>query len=124
MTFESLISEACSRFPEVQTEFEMQKRAGDIDESLGQHIFFSFVFDKILFRAIDEKKEYIVQSMFIFLEEMETSGDSNIAEVVEFTTLEELCDDYRNVQFEKYLGSETKLALKAIREYMPEQAQL
>lgn len=100
----------------------LRKKTGDINESLGQHIFFSFVFNKILFRAINEKMRDIAQKMFSFLEEMETSSDPNIAEVAEFTVLEELCDNYRNVQFEKYLGPESKLALKSIREYMPEQA--
>ncbi len=122
MEYENLIFDACNRFPEVQKEFVAQEKTGDINESLGQHIFFSFVFNKILFRAINEKMRDIAQKMFSFLEEMETSSDPNIAEVAEFTVLEELCDNYRNVQFEKYLGPESKLALKSIREYMPEQA--
>lgn len=120
MKYENLIFDACDRFPEVKKEFVAQEKAGDINESLGQHIFFSFVFNKILFCAINEKKRDVAQRMFSFLEEMETSSDPHIAEVAEFTVLEELCDNYKNVQFEKYLGPESKLALKSIREYMPE----
>ena len=52
---------------------------------------------------------------------MECSGNSDVAEVVEFTVLEELCDEYRDSELEVYLQPETKLALKAIRKYMPEQ---
>ena len=72
MKYENLIFDACNRFPEVQKEFVAQEKAGEINESLGQHIFFSFVFNKILFRAINEKKRDIAQKMFSFLEEMET----------------------------------------------------
>lgn len=122
MTFESLVSDACARFPEVKMEAEAQRKAGNVYEDIGQHIFFSFVFDKVLFWAIDTNNDQLSKRMFGFVEEMEKNSDHHIQEVAEFTVIEELCDNYRNAQFEKYLGPETKLALKAIRRYMPEQA--
>jgi hypothetical protein len=120
MTFENLISDVCDKFPAVQKEYDLQKKNGDMDASLGQHIFFSFVFDKILFKAIDSGNSKLAAHMFDYLEEMEKSGDTNVAEVCEFTVLEELCDNYCDADFEKYLSPETKLALQAIRKYIPE----
>lgn len=56
----------------------------------------------------------LAERMYAFLEKIECSGNSDVAEVVEFTVLEELCDEYRDSELEVYLQPETKLALKAI----------
>ena len=74
----------------------------------------------LLKKAMTNNKE-LAERMYAFLEKMECSGNSDVAEVVEFTVLKELCDEYRDSELEVYLQPGTKLALKAIRKYMPEQ---
>ena len=56
--------------------------------------------------------------MFTFMEAMETSGDIYVSEVLEFTILEELADEFYESEITKYMGTETKMAYKEISRYI------
>jgi hypothetical protein len=52
VTYETLIEDVCDRFLEVNAERVAQEKRGDGAADIGVHIFFSWVFNKVLFRAI------------------------------------------------------------------------
>lgn len=116
----NLVEMAKLEIPEFADAYEYEfKRDPEALES-GSHIVFSFVFVPLLKKAISNDNDDLARRMCLFLEKMECSGDSNVAEVAEFTVLEELCDDFSDAELEKYLFPETKFALKSIRRYIPE----
>ena len=120
MDYETLIKETKVALPEFAAAYDKEVEKDNIDLVPGPHTVFSLVFVPMLKKAIMED-EALTRRMCSFLEKMECSGNSDVAEVVEFTVLEELCDNYHDAEFANYLGPETKLALKAIRGYIPEQ---
>ena len=74
----------------------------------------------MLEEALEFGREDAVEEMSSFLEEMETCEDPKVAEVCEFTVLEKLCDNHKDDELRTFLKPETLLALRSIREYMPE----
>jgi len=120
MNYNTIVQETINEIPEFGESYTISLEKDDIDSESGPHTVFSFVFVPLLKKAMTNNKE-LVERMYAFLEKMECSGNSDVAEVVEFTVLEELCDEYRDSELEVYLQPETRLALKAIRKYMPEQ---
>lgn len=117
MSYETIIRETIDRLPEFAEAYNYAFKKDDIDAESGPHTVFSFVFVPLLEDAMTKDKN-LAKRMFDFLEEMECSGDSNVAEVVEFTVLEELCDRYRDEEFDEFLGQETRLSREAIRGYI------
>lgn len=65
---------------------------------------------------IVEKAPDKAKKAFDFFEEMEKSGDPRIAEVLEFTVLENLLTEDKNKipKYVQYFGDETKIAAKAV----------
>ena len=49
---------------------------------------------------------------------MEASDDVLVQEVCEFTILEELCDEFKDAEIERYLGKVTKDGYNCIRKYI------
>lgn len=120
MKYADLLEEALLQLPEFKKQYEKELLAGNIDAVDGMHIVFCVVFMPVLHDLINEKDSVSVNNFFSFVEKMENSEDPLVAEVAEFTVLEELCDNYKDKDFLKYLGESTKEALKQIRVYIPE----
>ncbi|WP_425386740.1 DUF7674 family protein [Allofustis seminis] len=81
------------------------------------HTVFSFVFVPILKRAICND-EVLAKEMFNYLEEMENADDGYVSEVSEFTVLEEIADEFKDIAIKGYMGPETLKAFKLIRRYI------
>lgn len=79
------------------------------------HIKFGLVVIPFIKRIVKESPEK-AKVAFEFFEKMEVSGDPKIAEVVEFTILENLLTDtdISVEEFEKYFGAKTKVAAEAV----------
>ena len=122
MKYADLLEEALLQLPKFKKQYEEDLLAGNIDADDGMHIVFCEVFMPVLHDLIDEKDSVSVNNFFSFVEKMENSGDPLVAEVAEFTGLEDLCDNYNDKDFLGYLGENTKDALKQIRKYIPESA--
>lgn len=120
MDYDNIVKTAQMEIPEFAKAYDLEFEKDNIDLDSGPHTVFSFVFVPLLEKAISDGNRDLAQRLCGFLEKMECSGNSDVAEVVEFTVLEELCDDYRDADFKEYLLPETKLALQAIREYIVE----
>ncbi len=120
MKYDNLVKEALRQLPSLKLQYKESVDLGTIDENDGPHIVFDQFFLPIIHKAIDEGNVALLRDFFLFVEGMEISNDPLIAEVVEFTILEDLCDNYADSKFEMYLGKETRAALRDIRMYIPE----
>lgn len=103
---------------EFKKQYLIEIEKDNIDEESGPHTVFSLVFNPILFYAIRNNEKALINKMFEFIEQLETCGDSSVAEVVEFTILEELADEFDEKDVIKYMGVETKEAYKQICNYI------
>ena len=118
MKYEKLYRDFIELFPDDKDYFERIRLENDVEENEGMHIMFGFVvlpFIKKIVRESEEKSK----TAFDFFEKMEKSGDSKIAEVVEFTILEDLISNERESfeLYSVYFGDETKLAVQAIAKW-------
>lgn len=119
MTYETLIHDACDEFEEFRNAYNNALANNDIDVDSGNHTVFSVVFLPLLCDAIN-KGSTNTEKYFDFMEKMETCGDPRVAEVCEFTVLEELCDEYDNKTMLNLLQKtrETLQAYNCIRNYV------
>lgn len=119
MTYETLIRDACDSLDDFRVAYNKAMAKNDIDVNSGNHSVFSMVFMPLLFDAIN-KRSRSTGKYIDFLEKMETCGDPRVAEVCEFTVLEELCDEYDNKTMLNLLqkATETRKAYNCIRNYV------
>lgn len=118
MKYEEIIGLARAEIPEFEKAYIKEVELDNIDDNSGVHTVFSFVFVPLFKKAINENDSELANRMALFLEKMESSGVQWVSEVVEFTVLEELCDEYNDDVLEKYFLPETTLALREIRKYI------
>lgn len=118
MNYNDLILMASNYIDEFKKQYLIEFEKDNIDEDSGVHTVFSLVFNPVLFNAIRFNDEALINKMFTFMEAMETSGDIYVSEVLEFTILEELADEFYESEITKYMGTETKMAYKEISRYI------
>lgn len=118
MNYNTVVEMANRELPEFKKEYENALSMDLVDDTLGAHSVFSLVFVPLLVESI-KSNNILACRLFDFVEKMESCGDSEVAEVVEFTILEELCDLFDDSEIIDFLGDETKDALNSIRKYMP-----
>lgn len=109
------------QIPQIKTKYDKElERDILIAKDSGMHTVFSVVFVPVLKEAINMKNEPLINQLLSFLDEMETSGDSDVAEVCEFTVLEEVLDDFEDKELVPYFRNYKELfeAYKAIRRYI------
>ncbi len=117
MKYEDLYDDFVNLFPEDKQLFNDLSVESAAHQEDGMHIMFGMVVVPYLKRIIinDSEKTRVA---FDYIEKMEKSGDSKIAEVVEFTILESILDSENKNELlrecEKYMGEETRLALNNI----------
>ena len=99
--------------------YETEIKKDSIDNESGMHTVFSCVFVPMIVDAASRGDDQAEHRMLNFLEKMETCGDKAVAEVAEFTILEELCDELSDEEITRWAGEETMKAMKQIREYIP-----
>lgn len=115
MKYDELYHDFVALFPEDKEYFEKLCFENDVDEGDGMHIMFGLVVLPFIKKVVRESKDKSKKA-FDFFERMEISGDSQIAEVVEFTILEDLISNERDSLnlYSIYFGDETKLAAEAV----------
>ena len=118
MNYNSLILIASNYINEFKKQYLVELERDNIDKDSGVHTVFSLVFNPILFNAIKHNDEGLINKMFKFMEEMEICGDTYVAEVLEFTILEELADEFDESELTKHMLPETKLAYEQISKYI------
>lgn len=115
MKYEELYKDFISLFPEDKPFFDELCKQTSAEETDGMYIMFSFVLVPFLKRIVKESPEKTKRA-FDFFEEMEKSGDNDIAGLLEGTVLENILTDETN-DFDiylPYLGKETKEAAHAV----------
>ena len=120
MKYESLYREFCALFPSHQAELDALARAALAEEEDGMHIMFGDVVVPFVLNLLRNDSEKELCLAFDFFEKMDTSGDAEIAEVLEFTVIESLMSHGKAI-FEKaynHMGPETKESCKAIARYL------
>lgn len=117
ITYDTLLTTAINELHGFKEKYEAEIGYDTLDAESGMHTIFSFVFVPILSDAIS-KDEKLTKQYFDFVEQMETSDDVLVQEVCEFTILEALCDEFEDVEIERYLGNVTKESFNCIRKYI------
>ncbi|HBZ53293.1 MAG TPA: hypothetical protein DEO82_05915 [Eubacterium sp.] len=111
MTYENLYTEFISLFPEDIEYFKKKEEETGADIQDGIHVVFGMVVVPYVIMIVQEAPDKAMKA-FEFFEKMEKSGDSRIAEVVEFTVLENLLSEEKGVisQCAGFFGEETRKA--------------
>ena len=117
MNYNDIYDGFINLFPEDKKTFEELSSTNGACKEDGMHIMFGMVVVPFLKKIVINEPDK-AQIAFEYIEKMETSGNSDIAEVVEFTILETLLDsdDKQDILENciKYMGKETKAALDSI----------
>lgn len=80
-----------------------------LDEKDGVHILFGMVIVPYILYLLDEKRDITLKKMSDFLEKMARCDDIKVQEVLDFTILEQLADEWheRMEQCKKYMQEKT-----------------
>lgn len=120
MKYDTLYDEFLKSFPEDAA--ALNARAGEmsVDPSDGMHIMFGMVIVPFILKLVEDKNEIKLKAAFHFFERMQNSGDALIAEVLEFTVLEDLISREKSVldSCKAYMESETRKACRAVERFM------
>jgi len=119
MRYSELFSSFENLFPEDANVFEELKEKNSVDEEDGMHPLFGLVVVQYL-KAFVLKSPVKAQRAFDFFEIMEESDDPMIAEVLEFSVLENILTD-EDINYNlwiNYCGEETKKAVEKIIKWL------
>ena len=118
MEYNKLYSEFVDLFPQDMEWFKLECEEKSADEDDGMHVLFGMVVVPFILEVAIHSPQKL-KLVFDFIEKMETSEDSSIAEVVEFSILENLIgvDDKILQQCFACMGDETKKAYNDIRKW-------
>lgn len=106
------------RFPEILEIYLSEKEWRD-GEFEGLHTMFGDVLNPFLERALLERNKELLKRIFAFLEEMATSDDPYLINVLTVTILAKLGDDSGILdEATQYMGVKTKEASNEIEEYL------
>lgn len=118
LNYETLLGAALGRFPEFRAEYEKLVSADEIDRDTGVHIVFSYAFVPLMINAVETNDRKLAERLFSFVEEMAKSEDDRVAEVCDFTVLEELNDALSDEQLYSFMGEVTAEDFRLIKNYM------
>ena len=115
MKYDELYRDFVSLFPDDMDYFKKLEEETGANEEEGIHIVFGMVVVPFITKIVTEAPDK-AKKAFDFFEKMELSGDSRIAEVLEFTVLENLLTENKDLipEYEKFFGEETKKAANAV----------
>ncbi len=115
MRSEELYIKFKALFPDDSELFKEIEREAGTDSESGMHVVSGMVVVPFVTRIAKESHDKAKRA-FDYFETMETSGDPRIAEVVEFTVLENLLTEDKEMvsEYAKYFGPETTIAAKAV----------
>ena len=120
MDYNSLYSDFRTLFSSDSDRLDQLAKAANTDESDGMHIMFSFVVIPFVIGLLHENNTEKLTRAFGFFEEMASSDDIAITEVLEFSVIENLMSNGKTVyeQAVKFMGPETLKSLEAVSRYL------
>lgn len=118
MRYEELYDDFIKLFPADIPYFLKREEETGVDRGDGMHIMFGMVVCPFILQIISED-EGKAKKAFDFIEQMETCGIDEIANVAEVTVLEHLMTDEKGGmdRIEKYLGKESRETVNHMAKY-------
>ena len=118
MKYEEIYDDFKNLFPEDSSFFTKKEEETAADKEDGMHIVFGMVICPYLLKIANEDPVK-TQKAFDFIEQMQTSGDSNIENVAEVSVLEVIITDKNGGMklFGKYLGEESRKTVDHLSKY-------
>lgn len=109
MNYNSLYSEFIKLFPDDTALFNELSLQSNVDENDGMHIMFSYVVIPFVLRLIRSNDHMKLKIAFDYFEQMALSQSNDITEVLEFTIIENLMSNGKDIFYnaKKYMGKET-----------------
>ncbi len=120
MKYEELYKDFAKLFPDDEVVLNDLEISADVDEEDGMHILFGMVVFPFISKLVEDGENEKLKRVFDFLEQMASSKDSRICEVLEFTILENIITsgkDFLNI-CKPYMGSETGKSCEYIERYL------
>lgn len=122
MKYDSLIEDIFNAIPGLREEYNSKAEENLIDEETGVHIVFGVIIVPYLVELLkteNNKCKEVLRRTFIFFEEMAKSDDVLIQEVLEFTIIESIIDEGKEVLSNayKYMLDETKKSSSAVERF-------
>lgn len=120
MKYDLLYDRFLECFPEDADALNARAEELSLNPSDGMHLMFGMVIVPFLLKLIEEKDDVRLRRAFHFFEQMETSGNALICEVLEFTVLEELIAQGESVlnYCKSYMERETLKGCQNVERYM------
>ena len=120
MKYCELYTDFRALFPSQSVRFDRLAEEMSADESDGMHIMFSFVVIPFVLELLREEDSEALKKAFHFFEEMASSSDASITEVLEFTVIENLMSNgiaiYETAK--KYMGTEMLKSCENVSQYL------
>lgn len=118
MKYDELYDDFKALFPEDASYFAAQEDKTGADKDDGMHVLFGMIVSPFLI-SLAEKEPEKAQKAFEYIEQMQTSGDDNIANVAEVSVLEVVMTDKKGgmAKLGKYLGTESLKAVEHLSRY-------
>ena len=111
MRYETLVDDCFVELPEYYKIYRGQEENGLIDGETGAHVIFGIIIVPMLIQLFyeEEKNRELIKRTFDFFEKMAKSEDIKIYEVLDFTVLESIVDQGKNLlkRAKAYMGAET-----------------
>ena len=120
MTYNNMYSSFKKLFPECAEQFNDLEKESFVDDSDGMHIVFSLVVIPFVLKLLKTTDVERLRVAFAFFEKMAESDAREITEVLEFTVIENLMSNGREV-FEtakQYMGKEMLDSCERVGFYM------
>lgn len=119
MVYENLYEEFKTRIPECKEFCKKKEKENLIDKTDGIHIYFSLIVVPYIVEILKIDNSAVANKIFQFIEEMAKSNDIKIYEVLDFTILEQIIDEEKNIfyRLKKLMLPETILHCENIEEY-------
>lgn len=120
MNYEKLYDEFLTYFPNDIIALNRITDKLSIDDSDGMHVVFGMVVVPFVLELASEKNSEKLKKAFSFFEQMAKSDNPLICEVLEFTILESIISQDKDIlQYCKsYMGNETLECCQAVEQYM------
>ena len=118
MIYAKLYDEFVGLFPEDKAFFHAMEEKTGADKEDGMHVIFGMVVCPYIISLLSTNPEK-AQKAFDFVEEMETSGDSDIVNVAEVSILEVIMTDEKGgiENMKKYMGKESLAAIEHMSQF-------
>lgn len=119
MEYNSLFENFQKLFPDDTSTMAKIANESSVDSSDGMHVQFGMVVVPFILELVKENNSQKLKIAFDYFEQMETSADPKICEIVEFTVLEDLVSQNQDIldSCKVYMGPETLAGCQAIEQY-------